>query len=190
MFNITDKNTSYLIVSPELESNTNIDNKFLCDKLCNILYAKGYTILPINCYYNDNYEKSFMAICNDNNDVLRSDSFYLMNEFNQDYIILKYRGEDNAKKILNNGSERLLEMSIYDSNSKNKIYLYNGISFSFLEKKRYQFLTSKEQLRRGMIVEFYNNDQWIEKKIDNIDVEYERLYKLLIKYNKLRVCME
>jgi hypothetical protein len=41
-----------------------------------------------------------------------------------------------------------------------------------------------------MIVEFYNNDQWIEKVVENIDVEYERLYKLLIKYNKLRVCME
>lgn len=190
MFNLTDRNISYIIVSPEKESNTQIDNKFLCDKLCNILYSKGYTILPVTGHYEGSYERSFIAVCGDGNDILRKDAFFLIEEFDQDSIIAKYKGEEQAKKILNNGSEKLLSVAIYDSNTTNKTYLYNGISFSFLEQKRYHFLTGKEQLKKGMIVEFYNNDQWIEKVVENIDVEYERLYKLLIKYNKLRVCME
>jgi hypothetical protein len=79
-------------------------------------------------------------------------------------------------------------MCIYDSNINNKTYIYNGLSFTFNDKKRYHFLNYKDELKNGMIVEFFNNDKWIERKIVNIDIEYEKMYKLLIKYNKLRVC--
>jgi hypothetical protein len=37
-----------------------------------------------------------------------------------------------------------------------------------------------------MILELCNNDQWIEKEVSNIDIEYENIYKPFIKYNKIR----
>lgn len=188
MFNLSDQSISYIIISPEKDTNSLSENKIACNKLCNILYSKDYTIIPVTGYYNGRYEQSFISINNTNNDSLRKDAINLMDDFKQESIIVKYKGEDSPKKILNDGSEKLLGIILYDSNQENKTYLYNGVSFSFLEQKRYYFFKQKEELRNGMIVEFFSNDRWVEKKIDNIDVEYEKMYKLLIKYNKLRAC--
>ena len=190
MFNLTDKKISYVIITPSNESNS-IDNNFICNKVCNILYSKDYTVLPITEYQNGVYNKSFIGISNDNNDRLRKDSIYLIDEFGRDSVIIKYKDEDVIKKLLNNGSEKLLSITPYDGDVNSKVYLYNGLSFSFTEQKRYRMLTSKNQLRIGMVVEFINNDdKWIERKVNNVDIEYERLYKLLIKYQKLRVCID
>lgn len=186
MFNLEGKNISYILISPEKQDKSLLDNKNACEKLQTILYAKGYTLLPVTGYYQGNYERSFIAISADDNDTVRKDAIFLIDEFDQDSVIVKYKGEDSPVKILNNGSEKLLSLSIYGDNSDNKTYLHNGLSFTFLERKRYQFLTDKSQLRVGMMVEFLNNDKWIEKKVINLDLEYEKLYKLLIKYGKLR----
>ena len=190
MFNLTDKRISYIIISPGDNTLSNVENNFLCDKACNILYSKDYTIFPITEYQNGKYNKSLLAISNTNNDDLRRDSIHLIDEFQKESVIVKYKDEEDVKKILENGSEKILGISSYDGDSNTTAYLYNGSSFSLVEKKRYKTLISKEQLKRGMIIEFFNNDKWIEKKIDNVDVEYERLYKLLIKYQKLRVCID
>jgi|GEM_PF-3720472 len=186
MFNLSDINLSYILVSPENSENLE-ENKFLCTKLCNILYSKNYVVIPIKEYYNNVYKNSFIAI-KENNDLIRKDAIYLIEELSQDYIIIKYKGESIAKKLLNDGSEKLLDIVIYESESNVKKYLYDGLSFSFLDQKRYQIINNKSQLKKGMIVEFFNNDKWIEKEINDIDIEYEKMYKLLIKYNKLRVC--
>ena len=121
---------------------------------------------------------------------MRRDSIYLIDEFNKDYVIVKYRDEDIPKRILNNGSERLLGINAYDGDFNNKAYVYNNSAFCFVEQKRYKVVSDKTQLRKGMIVEFFNNDKWTERKVDNVDIEYERMYKLLIKYQKLRVCID
>jgi hypothetical protein len=76
---------------------------------------------------------------------------------------------------------------MYSTDSEKKSYLYNGYSFSFTEQKRYFFPSRKEEIKVGMIVEFFNNNKWIEKKVSNPDVEYDKLYKLLMKYNKVRI---
>jgi len=189
MFNLTDKNISYLLVSPEKMSNSIEENKIVCDKLCTLLYSRNYIVIPIIGHYDGRIENSFIGIQNSNNEV-RKDAIYLIEEFDQDSIIVKYKDETSAKKILNDGSERLLEISIYESESSVKSYIYNGVSFSFLDQKRYQILTEKSQLKKGMVVEFFSNDRWIEKKVDNIDIEYEKMYKLLMRYSKLRICTE
>ena len=49
------------------------------------------------------------------------------------------------------------------------------------------FRSKKEDFKVGMIVEYLNNKNWIKREVKNIDVEYEDLYKLLIKYDKIRV---
>jgi hypothetical protein len=38
-----------------------------------------------------------------------------------------------------------------------------------------------------MLVEFMNNNKWYKQKVENPSLEYDGLYKLLIKYDKIRV---
>lgn len=188
MFNLSDPNIGYIIISSQNESNSPGESKFRSDKLANILYAKDYTLIPVTGYYNQQYEKSYIAISVDDNDKLRSDAIYLMDEFEQESVIVKYLSESTAKKILHDGSELPLGIAIYDSDLKNKTYIYNGISFSFIEQKRYYFPKEKKELKDGMIVEYFNNNKWCAKQIVNVEVEYDKMYKLLMKYEKLRVC--
>lgn len=187
MLNLLDKNIAYLLISPEKTTNTQLENHVNCERLCSILYSKGFTILPIQGYYNQRYEKSFLAFTDDNNDDLRFESIYLMDMFQQDSIIVKYRGEDFASKVFNDGSEKTLSLAIYDSEGKDKSYLYNGLSFTFLENKKYFFPNKKEDIKNGMIVEYFNNNKWNQKKVTNVEMEYEKMFKLLMKYEKLRI---
>ena len=38
-----------------------------------------------------------------------------------------------------------------------------------------------------MFVEYFNNNKWNQKQITNIESEYDKTFKLLIKYDKLRI---
>jgi hypothetical protein len=188
MFNLLDRNISYIIVSPEKKENNPSQNNINCEKLCSILYSKDYTIFPIAGYYDGKYEKSFLAISSsNNNDDLRFDAIYVMDQFEQESVIVKYHSDETASKISNDGSEKSLSLLVYDSNLQNKSYLYNGISFSFVENKRYYFPKKKEELKNGMLIEYFNNNKWTQRQVLNIDSEYEKLYKLLIKYEKVRI---
>ena len=188
MFNLSDPKIGYIIISSQTESTSASEVKFLSEKLATILYSKDYTIIPVTGYFEGRYEKSYVAISNEDNDKLRTDAILLMDEFNQSSVIVKYLNETQATKILNDGSERSLGIAIYDSEMKNKTYIYNGVSFSFIEQKRYYFPKEKKDLKPGMIVEFFNNNKWTSRQISDVDVEYEKMYKLLMKYEKLRVC--
>lgn len=187
MLNLLDKNISYLLVSPQKKTDSLLENNINCERLCSILYSKGYTILQVQGYYENVYEKSFLAFTDDNNDDTRFDAIYLIDKFNQDSIIVKYKGDDFATKILKNGSEKNLSLIKYDSEMKDRTYLYNGLSFTFIENKKYYFPNKKEELKNGMIVEYFNNNKWNQRTINNIDVEYDKMFKLLMKYEKLRV---
>lgn len=187
MFNLKDSNISYIIISPEKNTNSQIANHHLCEQLCSILYSKDYTIIPIQSYYESKYDKTFIAISSSNNDSLRMDSLHLLELFKQDSIIVKYRNETEPTRIKFDGSENGLSILIYESNDNDKIYLYNGWSFCFHDKKRYLFPKKKDDLKNGMIIEYFNNNRWCSKKVLNIDMEYDRMYKLLMKYEKLRI---
>lgn len=187
MINPIDKNVAYILISPEKSFNLPLENQVACERLCSVLYSKGYTILPVQGYYKNKYEKSFLAFTDDSNDDLRFDAIFLMDMFEQDTVIVKYRGDEFANKIFKDGSEKNLSLSTYDSEAKDKTFLHNGLSFTFTESKKYFFPKKKEELKSGMVVEFFNNNKWTTKQIGNLDVEFERMYKLLIKYEKLRV---
>jgi hypothetical protein len=118
---------------------------------------------------------------------LRKDSIYLLDSFHQESVIIKYVGEKSSSKILSNGYEKPMSVALYNSDSNNKTYLYNGVSFSFIEEKRYYSPKQKSDLKNGMIIEYFNNSKWNTKQILDVDKEYEELYRLLIKYNKLRI---
>jgi hypothetical protein len=188
MFNLLDKNISYILFSPEKNYNTVLENNVNCERACSILYSKDYTIIPVSGHYQGKLEKSFLAISPvSTNDEVRTDAIHLMDWFDQDSVIVKYVGESEATSIKKDGSEKSLKFVIYDSNLENKSYIFNGVSFSFVENKKYYFPKDKNDLRNGMLVEFLNNDEWKQRVIHNVDVEFDKMYKLLIKYGKLRV---
>jgi len=156
------------------------------EDMISILYAKNYQIILIKGYYQGQYEDSVIAYGPDN-DELRSDLVFLLNHFNQDCGIIKYLSETNAKKIFSDGSEKPMGVILYNTDSENKSYLYNGISFSFVEQARYWKPTKKEDFVVGMIVEYFNKDKWFKRRVEDPISEYEKMYKLFIKYDKIRV---
>jgi hypothetical protein len=174
--NLDDKRISYILISSDKT-----------DDISSVLWAKDYKIIPIKGFYKGNYEDSLIAYSNIDNDELRKDTIFLINLFNQDCAIIKYLGESGAKKIFPDGSEKPLGVIMYNTDADNKSYLHNGISFSFVEQARYWKPSKKEDFKVGMIVEFFNNNKWYQQEVKNPSEEFDGLYKLLIKYDKIRV---
>jgi len=189
MINLNDINISYMMCSPEHSALSQMDNNVRCNKFMNMLYSMNYSVLPVYSYEKGVYEKNYLAICSEDNDVLRSESIYMMNEFNKDEIIVKYRGDVMLSKIIFDGNEVPVEVNYYDNNESKKTYIHEGISFTLNEKKRYFFPKKKSDLKSGMMVEYFNNNKWSPKMVNNIDIEYDRMYSLLMKYEKVRICV-
>lgn len=187
MINLIDTNISYMIISGSTYQNDVLLNVKLNEGLASILYAREYSIINLATYQSGNYDRAYIAISPDGNDELRLNAIHLMERFNQDFVIVKYLGESVPKKIKRDGSECVLDINIYDNKIDNLSYICNGISFSFSEKKRYHHLKDKGELKPGMVVEILNNKSWIPKKIINPDLEWQNMYMLLAKYDKLRV---
>lgn len=152
-----------------------------------VLYGRDYSIIPIKEFYNGNYTDSIISYGRVDNENLRKDVLFLLNKFNKESAIIKYLGENSIMRIFMDGSEKPVDLSMYNTDFDKASYIYNGYSFSFTEKKRYFFLTRREDLKTGMVLEFFNNTKWVEKQVSNPELEYEKMYKLLMKYNKVRV---
>ncbi len=188
MINIFDSKTNFILFSPEKSKNTLEENKVNCERACSILYSKDYTLLSVIGIYQGEKEQSYLCYPNKmDNDKLRNDGLYLMKFFEQESVIIKYHGEDNITKIDENGEEIKMKYSFYSDDDANKTYLFNGISFTLTEQKRYHFPKSKSELKNGMKIEYFNNTEWSEKIIENLNIENEELYELLMKYNKVRI---
>lgn len=157
------------------------------DDMTSILYAKDYKIIPIQGYYKGQYENSILAFSDVDNDELRKDLIFLLNHFHQECGIIKYRGESGFKKLFKDGSEKPLGIVLYNTDSENISYLHNGLSFSFVEQVRYWKPTKMEDFKVGMLVEYLNKNKWHQQVVNNPKIEYENIYKLLIKYDKIRV---
>ena len=176
MLGLEQPNTSYIILSSDS-----------LDQMVSVLYAKEYRILPIKGFYEGNFEDSIMAFGSGDNEELRRDAIFLLNKFGQDCAIVKYLGESDAKKVFRDGSEDPMGIVMYNTESSNKSYIHGGISFSFVEKMRYWMPKGADDLKAGMIVEYMNNNRWHEKIVVNPREEWEKMYRLLLKYEKLRV---
>lgn len=174
--NLENPNISYLILSSDG-----------LDDMTSVLYAKDYQILPLQTYYKEEFDNSAMGYSDVDNDTLRKDVIFLLNHFHQESAIIKYKGEKTPRRIYRTGAEKLLEVNMYNTDSENVSYLYRGLSFSFVESKRYWIPKSKDDFKAGMIIEYFNNNQWSQKVVENPNDEWERMYKLLLKYDKIRV---
>lgn len=187
MIDLNDKNISYLIISPEILGISQMENNHRTNMFLNMLYSMNYSIIPIQTYEKGIYEKSYIAITPEDNERFKKEIFMIMNQFRKSEVILKWKNDLLLTKMTAEGLEYPMEVNFYDNNLDKKIYIHEGISFSLNEKKRYFFPSKKEDLREGMIVEYFNNNKWTQKEIFDLDNEYEKMYKLLMKYEKMRI---
>ena len=169
-------NTSYAIFSTDR-----------IEGLISVLYAKEYQIVPIKTYYKESFGDSIIAFGRFDNDTLRKDTLFLLNHFGESSAIIKYSEETEIKKIFSNGAESPMNMLMYNTDSEKISYIYEGVSFSFEEKARYWMPSKKEDFKAGMVVEYLNNNRWSERIVENPSEEWEKAYKLLTKYEKVRV---
>jgi len=176
MIDLKNPELSYLLVSSDNLS-----------ALVSYLYSRDYYLVDIQGYYDGEFEDSILAFTNIDANDLRKDALHILDYFDQECAIVKYKNETTATKLFHDGQERPLGILLYNTDSRNKSYIHDGLSFSFVEQQMYFFPKKKEDFKIGMIIECFSNNKWIEKKVFNPDVEFQKMYGLLIKYNKVRI---
>lgn len=176
MLDLKNSNISYILVSSD-------DLK----GLISYLYSRDYYLLDIKGYYEGKFEDSLIAFTQVTPDELRRDCLHIMKFFDQECIIVKYLGDSSPKKIFSDGQEKPLGILMYNTDSNNKSYLHDGLSFSFVEKQLYIFPNSKNDFKPNMIIECFSNNKWVERKVVNVDSEFDKIYSLMMKYNKIRI---
>ncbi len=189
MFQINNPKISFILISPENDESSDFENKISCERLCSVLYSKDYSIIPIKEYSNSCHRNSFIGVSSlTDNDEIRKEALDILNFLKLESAVLKYKDQNEPVRIHNSGQEQDLVFDFYsDYLSDRKSYVMEGLSFSFDVKPKFFYPKKKEHLKSGMIVEFFNNNRWNQKTIIDVDSEYEKLYKLLIKYEKLRI---
>lgn len=188
MINFKDINSQILLINPYKSQDSSLTNKWNTERLYSVLYSQDYTVIPIKEYNGENYTDSFIGIPTiSDNDEFRKNSLAILEFLNIETAIIKYNNQSDFVKISKNGEEKPLMLLVNESIDNNIIFIYEGMYFSFKEKVRYFFPKVKEHLKNGMIVEYLNDNKWFKKEIKNLDTEYDKMYKLLIKYEKLRV---
>lgn len=175
MVNLKDTNISY-IISSDINSS-----------LSSYLYSRDYYIFDIKEYFQGLFSNSIIALTGLSNDDLRRDAIHILDHFNQDSLILKYKEESTAKKIFSDGQEKPMGIVLYNTDSNYKSYIYEGVSFSFVDEQIYYFPSKKEDFKSGMIVEYFSNNKWNQKVVKNPESEYKDIYELMIRYKKVRI---
>jgi hypothetical protein len=177
VLNLNESNVSYFIMSSKQ-----------IDATKTLLWAKEWEIIPLKGYYDGISEDSILAFkINIDNKELKEEALFILKTFNEDSCIIKYTGKKNTNKLKISNQESELSEAIFNQESINKSYLYNGTFFSFNEVKSYKIIESKDELKNGMIVEYFNNKNWTSISIFDINNEWNGFYKLLVKYKKVRI---
>ena len=182
---LNDPYINYIIISAFQSEEDDLKNRLELSRLQDKLIFRDFIVLEMG-----GNQPSFLAYKDEeyDNDELRYDAIELMDSFKQEYVIVKYRGEEEAKKILFDGREDLLGVVEYKGDNNNHNFFVEGSAFSFEPRKRYITPKSVKDFRKEMIIEMKNNSgEWIQKKVIDPEVEYERMYKLMIKYDKIRI---
>ena len=180
---LDDPYINYLIITAYKSKTDDIENRMQNSYLMDELIYRDFNVLEMH-----GDMPSFLAYkeCNDND--LRYDAIEVMDKFKQEFSIIKYTNESEAKKLLYDGREDILGIVKYEGVEENHNFFVNGQAFSFEPRKRYWTPKGLKDIKEGMILEIKNNQgEWIEKKVKDPEVEYERIYKLMLKYNKIRV---
>ena len=177
--NLTDKKVMYFIITSDSAKNTD-----------SVLMAKEYKIIELVDLFNGIDKKSILGWQDIGNDEMRKDVIFILDMFEIEYAIVKYSGETKARKVFRDGSEKLLDINpntiLSNKNWPEMSYFYKGFYFNFIDEKRYWKPKQKSDFKKGMIVEYLNNEKWHQREVKNIDQEWDNMYKLLVKYDKIR----
>jgi hypothetical protein len=176
VLDLENSNSSFILISSD-----NLED------VMSILWAKEYKVIKLKSYYKENYGDCIFAYSQIDNDQLRIDLIFLLNHLHINSAIIKYRGENKFKMVYSDGQEKPISISYYNTDDDKESFIYNGVSFSFIEEKMYWRPNKKEDFKIGMIVEYLNNNKWYQQTVKEPEIEFENLYKLLIKYDKIRV---
>lgn len=155
------------------------------DDVMSYLYSKSYSIFPVQKIEGDKVTENYICINTSDNISLLSDSSKLINDLNVGSVIIKYFEDVNIYEVLRD-DKRLVEVKYYSEGNETK-YLHDKYIFSFVNKKIYSFPKDISDFKEGMIVECLSNNNWIKRSVNNVSLEYDKIYKLLIKYNKVRI---
>lgn len=182
------KKSYYIIISAYSDKQDDYTNKVMSSNLEDALYLKDYSIYKLGNGTNKiayiGYKES--ATEEDNNE-LRYNAIELMDRFYQTSVVVKYYNEKKPKRILENGSEKSLKLTNFNGDMDNSYY-NEGSSFSFVDEQEYFIPNKKSDIKEGMIVEIKNNNnEWIPREVDDPDKEWENMYKLLVKYNRIKI---
>lgn len=174
--NLTDINISYIILPSDKWVQT-----------ISYLYSKDYKITEMLTQQNNIKDKSIFSYNEVDNKELRKDTLFILDHFDIEYAFIKYNNTSEIFKIYKSGNEIPVEVNLYESSLDKKKYVLGGLSFSFSILDKYDLIESKDQIKEGMEVEYFNNNKWTKKIVENVDSEWTKLYSLLSKYRKLRV---
>lgn len=190
MLQLANPKISYILIDTQVENFTEFENNALYERTCSVLYSKDYTVIPLTNFQEGQFKTCLLAIPeNLTSDELRRDGVELLHFLHLENLIVKYVDDKNPFELLNSGEEYPLIYEQYKDSLDEKTYIYEGLYFSFRKDQRYYIPKKKEELKSGMIVEYFNNNKWNKKEIVNLDTEYEKMYNLLIRYGKLRIPM-
>lgn len=169
-------NDNYIIVPNNIHINEQI----------NYLSVKDYNIIYIDERRGDMLYTSLFCVKNNiTDDELKADAMFIINSMDADKLIIKYNNDKNANELVKNNEYPLIILNNYDINAYN--YIINGNYISFRRSKQYWIPEKKEDFTKGMILEYFNNNKWNIQKVNDPEKEYDDMYKLLLKYKKLRV---
>ena len=180
---LDDPYINFIIVSSYRSDKSDLDNRISFQKLNDSLLLRDYIVIEIS-----GDKPACLAYKECDNNELRYDAIEIMDLYKQEYVIVKYKGEEESRKVTFEGKETLLGVVGYQGDESKHNFYVEGLAFSFEERKRYWIPKNQSQIKNGMIVELLdNNGDWIEKEVVDSDLEYHRLYRLMIKYNKMRI---
>lgn len=174
--NLTDQNISYVILPSDKWVQT-----------ISYLYSKDYKIIEMLTQQNNIKDKSIFTYNEIPNLELKKDTLFILEHFNIDYAFIKYNKSSEIFKIYKSGNEIPVSVQLYESSLDTKRYILGSLSFSFTSIDKYNLIDNKSQIKEGMEVEYFNNNKWNKKIVENVDLEWSKLYSLLSKYKKLRV---
>lgn len=174
--NLNNKNLSYMIMSSEK-----------IEDVISVLYAKDFKLTELETYKKGEFGRSVLTYANIGNNELRQEALFLMENFKVSYIIVKYLEESEPIKLYPDGREEFLKIDNYNTDDDKKSYLLNGLSFSFIKRNRYYVPKKKSDFKEGMVVEYKNLEKWNKHKIKDSNLEWDKMFKLLTKYNKVRI---
>lgn len=176
---IDNKGNTYIILC----NNINIDNEQT------ILDKFGYDMTYIKQIDSDGVLYDTVIAYNDavSNNTIRENVLYLLNIYDDAYAYVKYHGEDFVNMVSKDGTEVPLDIIKENNNKGYDVFLINGYWYSFIKKPIYRKPTKMSDFKKGMVVEFYNNNRWNTMVVENPPKEYDTIYKLFIKYDKIRI---